>query len=96
MGAAGTDVAIETAQIALLTDDITRLPHLFALARATLGTIRVCVAFSMSMNLLALTLSMLGLIGPAAGAMMHELSALPVLAYAARLVAYRPRVSTIK
>jgi P-type E1-E2 ATPase len=93
MGAAGTDVAIETAQVALMTDDIRKLPHLLGLARETLRTVRACVAFSTSMNLLSLCLSMLGVIGPAAGAMMHELSALPVLAYSARLVAYahRPR-----
>ena len=61
--------------------------------RETLRTIRFSVAFSMSMNLLSLTLSTFGIIGPAVGAMMHELSALPVLAYSARLVSYqyRPR-----
>jgi heavy metal translocating P-type ATPase len=89
MGAAGTDVAIETAQIALMTDDIAKLPHLLRLSHETLRTIRASVAFSMSMNLLSLTLSTLGIIGPAVGAMMHELSALPVLAYSARLVAYK-------
>ncbi|MCX6031363.1 MAG: cation-translocating P-type ATPase [Chloroflexi bacterium] len=93
MGAAGTDVAIETAHIALMTDDMHQLPHLLRLSRETLRTIRLSVAFSMSMNLLSLTLSTFGIIGPAVGAMMHELSALPVLAYSARLVSYsyRPR-----
>jgi P-type E1-E2 ATPase len=91
MGAAGTDIAIETANIALMTDDIKNLPHLIALARETLRTVRANVAFSMSMNILALFLSMFGIIGPAFGAMMHELSALPVLAYSARLVSFRRR-----
>ncbi len=91
MGAAGSDVAIETADIALMTDDMHKLPHLLQLSRETLRTIRVSVAFSMGMNLLSLTLSTLGIIGPAVGALMHELSALPVLAYSARLVAYRAR-----
>lgn len=89
MGGVGTDSAIETAKIVLLTDDMRNLPHLLALSRQTLKTIRIDVAFSMSMNVLALVLSILGVIGPAAGAMMHELSALPVLAYSARLVAFR-------
>jgi Cd2+/Zn2+-exporting ATPase len=68
-----------------------KTPHLLALAAETLRTIRVSVAFSMSINLLSLILSMAGIIGPALGALMHELSALPVLAYSARLVAFRPR-----
>jgi Cd2+/Zn2+-exporting ATPase len=91
MGAAGADVAIETAQVALMTDDIRAASHLLGLARETLRTIKASVVFSMSMNVLSLTLGMLGLIGPAAGALMHELSALPVLAYSARLVAYRTK-----
>jgi P-type E1-E2 ATPase len=91
MGGAGTDIAIETAKIALMTDDMKNLPHLVALAHETLRTVRFNVAFSMSMNVLALILSMFGIIGPALGAMMHELSALPVLAYSARLVSYRRR-----
>jgi cation transport ATPase len=66
-----------------------RLPHLLALSRETLRTIRISVAFSMGMNLLSVVLGMLGIIGPAFGAVMHELSALPVLAYSARLVAYK-------
>jgi Cd2+/Zn2+-exporting ATPase len=92
MGVAGADVAIETAGVALLTDDMRKTPHLLALAAETLRTIRVSVAFSMSINLLSLILSMAGIIGPALGALMHELSALPVLAYSARLVAFRPRI----
>jgi heavy metal translocating P-type ATPase len=91
MGAAGTDLAIETSDVALMGDDMERLPQLVALSRETLRTIRVSVIFSMSMNLLSVVLGMLGIIGPAFGAVMHELSALPVLAYSARLVAYRYR-----
>jgi Zn2+/Cd2+-exporting ATPase len=91
MGLRGADVAIETASVALMSDDMRGLPHLLALARETQRTIRISVIFSMSMNLFALVLSSLGIIGPAFGAVMHELSALPVLAYSARLVAYGSR-----
>ncbi len=92
MGVTGTDIAIETADIALMRDDMQKLPFLLTLSHETLRTIRVSVVFSMSMNLLALVLSMLGIIGPVMGAVMHELSALPVLAYSARLVSYKPRL----
>ncbi len=91
MGVAGTDVAIETAGIALMNDDMRNLAHLIGLARESLRTIRGNVAFSLSMNVLSVVLSFFGIIGPAFGAMMHEFSALPVLAYSARLVAYKSR-----
>jgi Cd2+/Zn2+-exporting ATPase len=93
MGIRGTDVAIETAKVALMSDDMHSLPHLLALSKETLRTVRVNVVFSMSMNVLALVLSTLGIIGPAYGALMHELSALPVLAYSARLVSFKYRGS---
>jgi P-type E1-E2 ATPase len=91
MGVAGTDLAIETADVALMRDDMERLPYLIALSKETLSTIRVSVLFSMSVNLLSVVLGILGIIGPAFGAVMHELSALPVLAYSVRLVSYRYR-----
>jgi Cd2+/Zn2+-exporting ATPase len=93
MGVRGADVAIETASVALMSDDMRGLPHLLALARETQRTIRISVVFSMGMNLLALILSSLGVIGPAFGAVMHELSALPVLVYSARLVSFGYRGS---
>jgi Cd2+/Zn2+-exporting ATPase len=89
MGVVGTDLAIETADVALMRDDMERLPYLIALSKETLRTIRVSVLFSMSVNLLSVVLGILGIIGPAFGAVMHELSALPVLAYSARLVSYK-------
>jgi Cd2+/Zn2+-exporting ATPase len=89
MGVTGTDLAIETADVALMRDDMGWLPYLIALSKETLSTIRVSVIFSMSINLLSVVLGILGIIGPAFGAVMHELSALPVLAYSARLVSYR-------
>lgn len=86
MGVAGTDLALESADVGLMQDDIARVPGLIALSRRTLRIIRQNVAFSMSMNVLSIVLGGLGIIGPVAGALMHELSALPVLINAARLI----------
>ncbi|MCL5997245.1 MAG: cation-translocating P-type ATPase [Chloroflexi bacterium] len=86
MGLIGTDVAVETAGIGLMADDLARLPQLIDLSRRTLRVIRQNVIFSMSMNVLSVVLGGVGIIGPVAGALMHELSALPVLANAARLI----------
>jgi Zn2+/Cd2+-exporting ATPase len=93
MGLAGTDVALETADIGLMADEIERIPQIIALSRRALGVIRQNVIFSMSMNLLSVLLGGFGIIGPAIGALMHETSALPVLANSARLINTRKGVS---
>ncbi len=92
MGSAGTDVALETADIGLMADEIERIPQIIDVSRQALRVIRQNVIFSMSINILSVALGGLGIIGPAIGAVMHETSALPVLANSARLVNYRKAV----
>lgn len=89
MGLAGTDVAMETADITLMADEIERIPQIIDLSRKSLGVIRQNVIFSMSMNVLSVLLGGFGVIGPVIGALMHEFSALPVLGNSARLINYR-------
>lgn len=89
MGLAGTDVALETADIGLMADEIERIPQIIELSRQALGVIKQNVIFSMSMNVLSVVLGGFGIIGPVVGALMHETSALPVLANSARLINYR-------
>jgi Cd2+/Zn2+-exporting ATPase len=95
MGDIGTNVAMETADIVLLTDSIDRLPYLVELGQTGLRVIRNNVIFAMSMNVLSVVTSALGIIGPVLGAIMHEASALPVVANSARLIARRRREPTI-
>lgn len=92
MGMAGTDVALETADIGLMADEIERIPQIIDLSRQALRVIRQNVIFSMAMNVLSVILGGFGIIGPAIGALMHETSALPVLANSARLINYRKSV----
>ena len=94
MGLGGTDVALETADIGLMADEIERIPQIIDLSCQTLRVIRQNVIFSMSMNILSVALGGLGGIGPAIGTLMHEVSALPVLTNSARLVNYRKLVVT--
>jgi Cd2+/Zn2+-exporting ATPase len=91
MGTVGTNVAMETADIVLLTDKIERLPYLVDLSLKSLRVIRNNVIFSMSINILSVVLSMTGVIGPVVGAIMHEVSALPVVANSARLINRKSR-----
>jgi Cd2+/Zn2+-exporting ATPase len=89
MGHIGTHVAMETADIVLLSDKLERLPYLIELSRAALKTIRNNVIFAMGMNIVSVVLSVSGIIGPVIGAVMHEVSALPVVANSTRLIGYR-------
>ena len=89
MGLVGTDLALETADIGLMADEIERLPQIVSLSQKALSVIRQNVIFSMSMNVLSVVLGGFGIIGPVVGALMHELSALPVLANSSRLINYQ-------
>ena len=89
MGGGGTAVAAETADIVLLADQLDRVPTLIELSRSSLGVIKANVVFSMSWNMFSVLLSGFGVIGPVFGAVMHELSALPVVANSARLINWR-------
>lgn len=94
MGISGTDVALETADVGLMQDDLGCVPYIIGLSRKSLKVIWLNVAFSMSVNILSVVLGGFGIIGPAIGALMHETSALPVLANSARLVNYRGKPFT--
>ena len=62
MGAAGSDVAIETADIALMQDDISKLPYLFALSRKTMGIIKQNISIAILVKLLCVVLAVMGII----------------------------------
>ncbi len=73
MGLAGTDVAIETAEIALLSDDLAKLPHLLSLSRRAMRAITQHPIFSLSVLAIAVGLAIPGIL-------------LPVIANSARLI----------
>ena len=92
MGIAGTDVAIETAEIALLADDLTKLPHLLVLSRQAIRAIKQNLVFSLGVLAGAVGLTIPGILNPVTGALLHELSSIPVIANSARLIGLRQRV----
>ncbi len=91
MGLGGTDVAIETAEIALLSDDLTKLPHLLSLARQAMRAIKQNLIFSLSVLAIAVGLAIPGILAPVTGALLHELSSIPVIANSARLIGIKER-----
>ena len=85
MSAAGSDIATEAAGVALIGDDIEKLPYLCILARATLKTIKFSIALSMTINFVAIILSSLGLLTPITGAIVHNAGSIFVVLIAALL-----------
>ncbi len=86
MGAAGTDVALETSDIAFLNDDLTKMPELVALSRRTLSVIRQNITFSVVLNLFSVIAAGWGWISPIGGAVLHESGAMAVILNAIRLL----------
>ena len=62
MGVAGSDVAIETADVALMQDDISKLPYLFSLSHKTMGIIKQNISVAIAVKLLCVVLAILGVI----------------------------------
>ena len=92
MGAAGSDVALETADVALMADDLSHLPFAVGLSRHTRGIIRQNVFVSLGVVAVLVPATILGLgIGPAVA--MHEGSTLLVVVNALRLLAYRDPIT---
>ena len=79
MGAAGTDVALETADIALMNDDISKIPFLIELSRRMLRTIKWNIAFGMIFNAVAVLASGGGLLSPIMGAVVHNVGSVLVV-----------------
>jgi Zn2+/Cd2+-exporting ATPase len=86
MGLGGTDVAIETAEIGLLSDDLSKLPHLLGLSQKAIRAIKQNLVFSLGVLGIAVGLTVPGILTPVTGALLHELSSIPVIANSARLI----------
>lgn len=83
MGAMGSDIAVEAADIALMSDDIAKIPYLKRLSNSCVRTIKFCISLSLCINFVAIALSLLGLLMPTTGALVHNCgSCLVVLAAA--------------
>lgn len=85
MGSMGSDIAIEAADIALMSDNIDQIPYLKRLSNSTLRTIKVNITVSLGINAVAIVLSVLGLLNPVTGALVHNAGSVLVVFNAALL-----------
>jgi len=97
MGAAGTDIAIESASIALMGDNLDRLPGIFALSRRTLRIIQQNIwVFAVGVNVIGIALASSGWLSPIAAAVLHNVSSLFVVLNSARMLGFRMSAQTIE
>jgi Cd2+/Zn2+-exporting ATPase len=91
MGGAASDVALEAADVALMADDLGKLPYAIALSRASRRMIVQNLFVSMGVIALLVPSAVLGLASIGVAVVIHESSTLVVVANALRLLAFRPR-----
>ncbi|MFO0972543.1 MAG: cation-translocating P-type ATPase [Phycisphaerae bacterium] len=94
MGAAGSDIAINSASIALLNNDLTRLPFLVRLSRQTVRVIRQNLVFGVLFVVTIVTLGAFGIVTPIMAAVLHTASSFVVVFNSARLVRYGEEQAT--
>ncbi len=85
MGSMGSDIAVEAADVALMGDDLSKIPYLKRLSDATVKTIKVSIALSMCINFAAVSLSLMGVLNPTTGALVHNAGSCLVVLIAALL-----------
>jgi len=88
MGGAGTDVALETADVVLMADDLSRLPFAVALSRASRRIIRQNLFVSLGVVALLIPATLFGWAGIGLAVLIHEGSTIVVVINALRLLAY--------
>lgn len=85
MGSMGSDIALEAADIALMGDDVAKIPYLKRLSNLTVNTIKFNITLAMVINFVAVGLSVMGILTPVTGALVHNVGSVLVVLNAARL-----------
>lgn len=92
MGGIGSDIAIDAADIALINDKISELPHLLRLAKRMMITIKCNLTFSMTLNIVAIILAITGILNPVAGALVHNAGSIIVIINSAFLLGWKKKL----
>lgn len=91
MGGVGSDIAVDAADIALVDDEVKELPHLVALSKRMMTTIKPNMTFSMTLNFIAITLAIIGTLNPVAGALVHNAGSVLMITNSAFLLKWRKK-----
>lgn len=91
MGGVGSDIAMEAADISIVGGGLTELPHLFALSRKMMRKIQANLAFSMTLNAVAIVLAVAAVLDPVSGALVHNCGSVFVVANSALLLRWESR-----
>ena len=91
MGGVGSDIAVDAADIALVDDEVRELPHLVALSKRMMTTIKLNMTFSMTLNFVAITLAIIGTLNPVVGALIHNAGSVLVITNSAFLLNWRKK-----
>lgn len=94
MGGVGSDIAIDAADIAIVDDGIRELSHLFALSRHMMRAIKANLAFSMTLNFVAIVLAMVAVLDPVTGALVHNCGSVFVIVNSAFLLGWTSKKAT--
>ncbi len=90
MGGVGNEMAAESSDVVFVDDDISKIPGMLRLCRRTMLTIKFGIAFSLILNSVAMVMAVFGLMGPVAGALVHNIGSVIVIIMAALLLRYDP------
>ncbi len=91
MGGVGSDIAVDAADIALVDDEVKELPHLIALSKRMMTTIKLNMTFSMTLNFVAIALAIIGTLNPVVGALVHNAGSVLVITNSAFLLKWRKK-----
>lgn len=87
--AADVGIAVDAADIALVDDEVKELPHLLALSKRMMTTIKINMSFSMGLNFIAIILAITGTLDPVIGALVHNAGSVLVITNSALLLKWR-------
>ena len=91
MGGVGSDIAVDAADIVLVSDEVESLPHAMAPSRRMMATIKLNLTFSLTLNFVAIILAITGIMGPVVGALVHNCGSVLVIANSALLLNWKLR-----
>lgn len=89
MGKIGSDIAVDAADIVLVDDDVKELPHLILLSKHMMKVIKLNLTFSMTLNVIAIILAIIGILNPVVGALVHNAGSVLVIVNSAFLLNWK-------